>query len=101
MKDDWIPFRVILHSRSLGAIVIAIVATILSLICIDPLHAQERVRTAAGRLEIQSFRNPLTFIRIGPLQEELIGSVGLEYTDNSALTNTNKISRLRFYEGLG
>jgi hypothetical protein len=64
------------------------------------LRAQERVRTAAGRLEIQSFKNPEAFFRIGPLQEVLTGGVGIQYTDNSQLTNTNKISRLRFYEGL-
>jgi hypothetical protein len=100
MKDDWIQSRVILLSRSLGATIIAIVATILSLISIDPLRAQERVRTAPGRLAIESFRNPEAFFRIGPLQEELIGNMGLEYTDNSGLTNTDKISRLRVSQGL-
>jgi hypothetical protein len=99
-KYDWIQSRVILLSRSLGAIIIAILATVFSLICIDPLHAQQRVRTASGHLEIQNFKNPLIFFRIGPLQEELIGTAGLEYTDNSGLTNTDKIARLRVFEGL-
>src|SRR5262245_39393104 len=97
MKDE---SRVILLSRSLVAIITTIVATILSLICIAPLRAQERVRTAQGKLEIQSFKNPEAFFRIGPLQELLIGDLGLEYTDNSGLTNTNKISRLRVSQGL-
>jgi hypothetical protein len=97
MKDE---SRVIMLSRSLGAIIIAIAVTIPSLICIDPLRAQERVRTAQAKLEIESFKNPTAFFRIGPLQEELIGGLGLEYTDNSGLTNTNKISRLRVSQGL-
>jgi hypothetical protein len=62
--------------------------------------SQERVRTAAGRLEIQSFRKPEAFFTVGPLQEELIGSVGLEFDDNANLAHTGKISRLRFYEAL-
>src|ERR1700751_296161 len=99
-KYDWIQSRVILLSRSLGAINIAILATIFSLVCANPLQAQQRVRTAQGRLEIESFKNPEAFFRIGPLQEELLGSTGLEYTDNSGLTNTDKISRLRVSQGL-
>jgi hypothetical protein len=61
---------------------------------------QERVRTAAGRLQIESFKNPEALFRIGPLQEILIGSAGVEFTDNSSLSHTGKISRLRFYEAL-
>jgi hypothetical protein len=100
LKDDWIQSRVTLSNQSLGAAFIAAAVTAMCWVSANPLHAQERVRTAAGRLEIQSFKNPLRFFRIGPLQEELIGSVGVEYTDNSGLTNTNKISRLRVYQGL-
>jgi hypothetical protein len=62
--------------------------------------SQERLRTAAGRLKIQSFRKPEAFFTIGPLQEELIGSAGIEFDDNSNLAHTGKISRLRFYEAL-
>src|SRR6516225_3042786 len=99
-KHDWIQSRVILFSRSLGAIIIARLATTLCLFCANPLHAQQLVRTAQGRLEIQNFKNPLIFFRLGPLQEELLGSAGFDYTDNSGLTNTNKISRFRLSEGL-
>ena len=80
--------------------IIAIWAVALCVVHITALRAQERLRTAAGRLQIESFRRPEAFFRIGPLQEELIGSVGFEYTDNSSLTHTDKISRLRFFEEL-
>src|SRR6478672_1514119 len=56
----------------------------------SPLGAQQRVRTAAGQLEIQSFRNPQAFFRLGPFEEVLIASAGVGYTDNSNLTPTNK-----------
>jgi hypothetical protein len=62
-------------------------------------RAQERVRTAAGQLKIESFRNPEAFFRIGPFQEELIGSTGFAYTDNAGLTR-DKISGLSVYEAL-
>ena len=75
-------------------------ATLFCLVSTGQLDAQERVRTAAGRLKIESFRNPEAFFRLGPLQEELIGSAGIEFTDNSQLTNTDKVSRLRFFQGL-
>jgi hypothetical protein len=64
------------------------------------LRAQERVRTAAQQLEIQSFRNPQAFFRIGPFEELLIGSAGVGYTDNANLTPTNKISDLSFNQAL-
>jgi hypothetical protein len=62
--------------------------------------SQERVRSAAGRLEIESFRKPEAFFTVGPLQEELIGSAGIEFDDNSNLAHTGKISRVRFFEAL-
>jgi hypothetical protein len=64
------------------------------------LRAQERVRTAAGRLQIESFKNPEAFFTVGPLQEVLIASAGFDFNDNSSLAHTGKISRLRFFEGL-
>jgi hypothetical protein len=65
-----------------------------------PLKAQERVRTSAGRLPIESFLNPEPFFRIGPLQEAVTGTAGVQYTDNADLTNTNKVSRFRIFQGL-
>jgi hypothetical protein len=99
-KNDWIQSRVTPFYRSSGKTAIAVVATTLCLFCANPLRAQQRVRTAQGRLEIESFKNPEAFFRIGPLQEELNGNVGIEYTDNSGLSNTDKISRLRVAQGL-
>jgi hypothetical protein len=99
-KNDWIQSRVTPFYRSSGKTAIALVATTLCLFCANPLRAQQRVRTAQGRLEIESFKNPAAFFRIGPLQEELNGNVGIEYTDNSGLSNTDKISRLRVAQGL-
>src|SRR6516162_11271776 len=99
-KYDWIQSPGTSFYRSPGNTVIAVIATALCLVCAVRVHAQERVRTAVEKLEIESFKNPEAFFRIGPLQEELIGGVGLEYTDNSGLTNTDKISRLRVSQGL-
>jgi hypothetical protein len=70
------------------------------LFCNGSILAQEPVRTSTKLLKIQSFNNPESFFRIGPLQEELTVSTGFEYTDNAQLTNTNKISRARFFQGL-
>jgi len=92
--------RVILFFRLLCPHVGTIALLNLCLLQIASVKGQERVRTAPGRLEIESFRNPEAFFRIGPLEEELIGAMGLEYTDNSGLTNTDKISRLRVSQGL-
>ena len=99
-KYDWIQSPGTSFYRSPRNTVIAVIATALCLVCAVRVHAQERVRTAVEKLEIESFKNPEAFFRIGPLQEELIGGVGLEYTDNSGLTNTDKISRLRVSQGL-
>src|SRR6516165_8110684 len=99
-KNDRIQSRVTPFYRSSGNTVIAVIATTLCLFCANSLRAQQRVRTAQGRLEIESFKNPLIFFRLGPLQEELLGSAGFEYTDNSGLSNTNKISRFRLSQGL-
>jgi len=100
LKDCCVISRLRLFFRFSGAYLVAVLPLIFCFVHVASLRAQERVRTAAGRLEIESFRRPEAFFRIGPLQEELIGGVGIQYTDNSQLTNTNKISRLRFYEGL-
>jgi hypothetical protein len=79
---------------------VAISTVILCLAQIATLRAQERVRSAAGQLEIESFRNPEAFFRLGPSEEVLIGSVGMGYTDNANLTPTNKISNLSFDQAL-
>jgi hypothetical protein len=71
--------------------------------CLVPItasQAQERIRTAAAQLEIESFRKPETFIRIGPLQEELSAWTGIEFTDNSNIVQTGKVSRFSFLEGI-
>ncbi len=82
--------------RFLRSRLITISTVVLCLAQVTSLQAQERVRTAAQQLEIQSFQNPLAFFRIGPLEELLIGSVGVGYTDNANLTPTDKVSGLSF-----
>jgi len=81
------------------------VSLVLSVVpCLVPFtasQAQERVRTAARELEIQEFRKPETLIRIGPFQEELTGYTGLDFTDNSNIAHTGKISRVSIFEGFG
>jgi len=81
-------------------LIIVVLPVVLCLVHITALRAQERVRTAAGRLRIESFKNPEAFFTVGPLQEVLIASAGFDFTDNSSLSHTGKISRLRFFEGL-
>jgi hypothetical protein len=71
------------------------------LVLITSLPAQERVRTSATQLPIETFRHtPNAFFYLGPFQEVLSGSVGVQYTDNVNLS-TDKISDLSFSLGLG
>ena len=67
---------------------------------VSSLRGQERVRTAAQQLEIATFRNPIAFFHIGPLEEVLIGSLGAGYTDNANLTDTGKISDFSLTQAL-
>lgn len=64
------------------------------------LPAQELIRTSQGKLPIQSFRNPEVSFHLGPFEETLGASAGVEYTDNVNLTDTDKISDLSFYQRL-
>jgi hypothetical protein len=87
--------------RAGGATIVAIIATALYLVCADPLSAQERVRTAAGPLAIESFkRKPEVTFRLGPFDGELSGSAGFNYTDNADLTNTGKVSGFSLYQSM-
>jgi hypothetical protein len=73
----------------------------LYLILATSLPAQERVRSAAPPLPIESFkRSPEAFFYFGPFQEILDGSVGVQYTDNVNLAATDKISDLSFIQQL-
>jgi hypothetical protein len=93
-------FPVILGIRPPSWLVAALLPAALGLVPVTTLQAQERVRTAAQQLEIETFRVPPSF-RLGPLQEELNASVGFEFTDNSTLTRSGKISRFSLYESIG
>jgi hypothetical protein len=74
---------------------------ILCFILATSLPAQERVRSAAPPLPIESFlRSPEAFFYFGPFQEILDGSVGVQYTDNANLAATDKISDLSFTQQL-
>ncbi len=89
------------HFRSAGPVT-TLVPAIFALALISSALAQERVRTSAVPLPIESFRRPPEeFFQLGPFQEELAGSAGVQYTDNVNLAATNKISNLSFYQGLG
>jgi hypothetical protein len=82
---------------------IFMVSVVLSVVpCLVPItaaQAQERIRSAARELEIQEFRKPETFVRLGPFQEELTGFTGIDITDNSNIVHTGKISRVSIFEG--
>src|SRR6267378_5564060 len=79
------------------------VSVVLSIVpCLVPItasQAQERIRSAARELEIQEFRKPETFVRLGPFQEELTGYTGIDFTDNSNIVHTGKISLVSIFEG--
>jgi hypothetical protein len=102
MLQDPRPATLLMPSlgRSRPRLIVLLLVVISGLGCSTPLRAQQRVRTAAGRLEIESFSKPEVFFRLGPFQEELTGSVGFEFNDNSDLTPSGKISRFSFYEAL-
>src|SRR5271165_6443001 len=100
-RDHCINSRVTLFHRFLHAHPPAISPFILCLVLTGSLRAQELVRTAPEQLPIHSFRQSReAFFYLGPFQEVLIGSAGVQYTDNSNLTRTNKISDLSFSLGL-
>jgi hypothetical protein len=75
------------------------VSVVVGLVPITASQAQERIRTAASELEIQEFRKPETFVRLGPFQEELAGYTGIDFTDNSNIVHTGKVSRVSIFEG--
>ena len=101
LRESYAAFKVTLFRRFLRADPATTCSVILCLILISPLRAQERVRTAAGPLEIQTFKRvPEATFRLGPFDGELGGSTGVEYTDNANLVQTDKIARLRLDEGL-
>ena len=65
------------------------------------MRAQELVRTSELRPQILTFKKPEVTFRIGPFQETLGASLGIQYTDNVNLTNTNKLSDFSIGQGLG
>ena len=85
----------------LNACPATISAALLCLVLTTSLRAQERVRTSATQLPIESYqRSPEAFFYLGPFQEVLTGSAGVQYTDNVDLAATDKISDLSFTLGL-
>jgi hypothetical protein len=99
-KDRRIKTRVTIFGRNWIAKYTLVPNLLLLVIFSLPLKAQERVRTSAGKLEIESFRKPEAFFRIGPILEAITGTAGISYTDNSQLSNTNKLSRFSIEQAL-
>ena len=100
MSRDRCTSHIVRLSRFLHASLVTITIVILCMAQVRSLRGQESVRTAAQQLEIASFRNPIAFFHIGPLEEVLLGSVGAGYTDNADLTNTGKISDFSLTQAL-
>ena len=101
LRESYATSKVTLFRRFLRADPATTCSVILCLILATPLRAQERVRTSAGPLAIQTFkRAPEVFFRLGPFDGDVTASTGVEYTDNANLAPTDKVSRLRFDEGL-
>jgi hypothetical protein len=93
--------RVKLVCRPLRASWALTSATIVCLLFAASARAQERVRTADRAPAIAGYaRSPEAFFYFGPFQEELIGSVGVQYTDNVNLAATDKISDLSYTQSL-
>jgi hypothetical protein len=89
-------FRRFLHANPVTAW-----SVILCLTLTTSLRAQERVRTSAEPLLIETFRrSPEAFFYLGPFQEVLTGSAGVQYTDNVNLSATDKISDLSYFQAL-
>jgi hypothetical protein len=79
----------------------ATVSVMVFLVLITSVPAQERVRTSVVQLPIESYRQtPDAFFYLGPLQEVVSGSMGVQFTDNVNLSE-QKISDLSFSLGLG
>ena len=101
LRESYAISKVTLFRRFLRADPATTCSVILCLILATPLRAQERVRTSAGPLAIQTFkRAPEVFFRLGPFDGDVTATAGAEYTDNATLASTDKVSRLRFDEGL-
>ncbi len=63
------------------------------LVLITALPAQERVRTSATQLPINTFRrDPDAFFYLGPFQEVVSGSLGVEFTDNVNLSEQKSLT---------
>src|SRR6266478_6380595 len=100
-RDRCMNSRVTRFSQFLQTCPATIPWAIIYLMLVTSVCAQEPVRIAPEKLPIQSFRqSPEAFFYLGPFQEVLIGSAGVQYTDNANLTQSNKISDLSFYQGL-
>src|SRR5260370_526421 len=101
LRDSYPTSKAALFRRFLRAYPATTCSVILCLILAAPLRAQERVRTSAGPLLIQTFkRAPEVFFRLGPFDGDVTASSGVEYTDNSTLPSTDKVAPLRVDEGL-
>jgi len=95
-RDRCVNFRATLCRHFLYTVTAAIPLALITSLC-----AQEPVRTAQEKLPIQSFRrSPEAFFYLGPFQEVLIGSAGVEYNDNVNLTQSNKISDVSLNQSL-
>jgi hypothetical protein len=90
-----------LNHRSRPNFSMPLALVVLCLALITTLRAQELVRSSAAQPLAEFKRTPGAFFYLGPLQEELSGTVNVQYTDNVNLNATNKISDLSFSEGLG
>jgi hypothetical protein len=101
LRESTATFKVGLNCRFLRVNRALIPSIVACLVLATSLRAQERVRTAAPDLPISSFkRAPEAFFYIGPFQEEVLGSLGVQYTDNVDLAATNKISDLSYIQEL-
>jgi hypothetical protein len=101
LRESTATFKVGLNCRFLRVNRALIPSIVACLVLATSLRAQERVRTAEPERPISSYvRSPEAFFYFGPFQEELVGTVGVQYTDNVNLSATDKISDLSYIQEL-
>lgn len=82
--------------------VVALLTAIFLILIIDTASAQDTLRSSIGPSALTRFSldQKSSSIRFGPFTGNLGATLGFDYTDNSNLSETHKISRVEFYEAI-
>jgi hypothetical protein len=82
--------------------VVTLLAGIFLILIIDTAGAQDTLRSSIGPSALARFSldQKGSSIRFGPFNGNLSATLGFNYTDNSNLSETHKIPRTEFFEGI-